>query len=182
MLASSAIPEPVPCTKTPLVPGRPSPRRAWLASLALGCFGVVAAGMIMQQLLNLAPCPLCIFQRFLYLVIGLVALLGTLCPLAQLPAILAAALLAALGFGIAAWQSWMQAYPHLAPTCSFTDPTLIERFVYWLGAEFPGWFLATGLCTSREWELFGLSIANWSVLVFAGLLGFLGILLRSGKH
>jgi disulfide bond formation protein DsbB len=77
-----------------------------------------------------------------------------------------------LGFGVAAYQTWMQAYPELAPACSFTDPNAIERLVDWLGTELPSMFLATGFCTSRDWELFGLSMANWSVLVFAGIVGF----------
>jgi hypothetical protein len=43
--------------------------------------------------------------------------------------------LAGLGFGVAAYQTWMQAYPHLAPECSFTDPNAIERLVDWLGMQ-----------------------------------------------
>jgi disulfide bond formation protein DsbB len=71
----------------------------------------------------------------------------------------------------------MQAYPHLAPECSFTDPNMIERLVDWLGMEWPSLFLATGFCTSRDWELFGLSMANWSVLVFAGIVAYVWLFL-----
>lgn len=158
------------------------PARAWFAALAAGCFGVVAIGMMLQHLLQLSPCPLCIFQRLLYLLVGAAALLGVLCPLLQLPAAGLVLGLAGLGLGVALWQSWMQAYPLLAPTCSFTDPNVIERLVYWLGAQFPDWFLATGLCTSVDWTLFGLSMANWSVLLFAGILVYAGLLLRCGKR
>ena len=154
------------------------PMRAWFATLALGCFGVVAMGMALQQMLNLAPCPLCIFQRLLYLLLGAVALLGAIWPGASAAVLGSAGLLALGGLAVSLWQSWMQAYPHLAPTCNFTDPNLIERLVYWLGGEFPAWFLATGLCTSREWELFGLSMANWSVFLFLGILGYLVVLAR----
>ncbi len=158
------------------------PQRAWFATLAFGCFSVVAMGMALQHMLNLAPCPLCIFQRLLYLLVGAVAMLGFLAPVLQLPAAGLVGLLALLGFGVSVWQSWMQAYPHLAPTCNFTDPNLIERLVYWLGSEFPDWFLATGLCTSREWELFGLSMANWSVFLFAGIFAYAVLLMRCGKR
>jgi len=34
--------------------------------------------------------------------------------------------------------------------------------------QWPTLFLATGFCASRDWELFGLSIANWSVVAFVG--------------
>lgn len=50
------------------------PVRAWFSALALGVFGVAAAGMVLQQMLSLSPCPYCIFQRLLYLLIGGLAL------------------------------------------------------------------------------------------------------------
>lgn len=154
-------------------PGFPRiPDRAWFAALALGTFGLVAFGIALQGLYRLSPCPLCIFQRLLYLVVGVWALLGCLLPAGRL---LWGGLIAATGLGglaVAAYQSWMQAYPHLAPECSFTNPNAIERLVDWLGMQWPSLFLATGFCTSREWELFGLSMANWSALIFAGIVGY----------
>ena len=77
--------------------------------------------------------------------------------------------LALLGVGIAAFQTWMQAFPDLAPECGFTDPDVIERLVDWLGMEWPSLFLATGFCSSKEWVFLGLSMANWSLLLFAGI-------------
>jgi disulfide bond formation protein DsbB len=152
------------------------PVRAWFATLGLGCLGLVAVGMELQTLLRLAPCPLCVFQRLLYIVIGLIGLLGFAWPAGRLLWSVLAGSLGLFGFGVAAYQSWMQAYPHLAPECSFTDPNAIERLVDWLGMEWPSMFLATGFCTSRDWELFGLSMANWSVLFFAGIVGYAALL------
>jgi len=160
---------------------REVPVRAWFAVLALGVFGLVAAGMELQHLLRLAPCPLCIFQRLIYLVIGLVALAGVLLPGGRL---LWSALIAALasgGVAVAGYQTWMQAFPHLATECSYSDPNAIERLVDWLGMEWPSLFLATGFCTSRDWEFLGLSMANWSLLVFAGIVGYAALLfMRKG--
>jgi disulfide bond formation protein DsbB len=157
---------------------RDIPTRAWFATLLLGTFGLVAVGMELQVLLRLAPCPLCIFQRVLYLAVGLVAAAGVLWPAGRR---LWCALIAALALGgtaVAAYQTWMQAFPHLAPGCSLTDPNLIERFVDLLGTNWPSLFLATGFCTSRDWEFLGLSMANWSVLVFAGIVGYALLLMR----
>jgi len=163
------------------MPWREIPLRAWFATLALGTLGLVALGLELQQLYRLAPCPFCIFQRLLYIVIGLVALLGVVLPVGRL---LWAALIAALAMGgaaVAGYQSWMQAFPHLATECGYSDPTLIERLVDWLGMQWPGLFLATGFCTSREWEFLSLSMANWSFLVFLGIVGYAALLMR-GKQ
>lgn len=145
------------------------PRRAWFAALAAGAFGISLAGMQLQNLLSLSPCPYCIFQRLLYLLIGFAALLGFGMPLlGRLWATLIVALSAG-GVAIAAYQTWMQAYPDLAPECGFTDPDLVERLVDWLGMQWPSLFLATGFCSSKEWVFLGLSMANWSLLLFAAI-------------
>jgi disulfide bond formation protein DsbB len=160
---------------------REVPIRAWFATLMLGMFGLVAVSMELQQLLRLAPCPLCIFQRLLYLAIGLVALAGALLPGGRLLWSALVAALASGGVAVAGYQTWMQAFPHLATECSYSDPNAIERLVDWLGMKWPSLFLATGFCTSREWEFLGLSMANWSLLVFAGIVGYAALLfMRKG--
>jgi disulfide bond formation protein DsbB len=145
------------------------PVRAWFAALALGAFGLVAGGMELQQLLRLAPCPLCIFQRLLFLVVGVLALGGALLPVARLPLAALIVAVATGGGAVAGYQSWMQAFPHLATECGYSDPNAIERLVDWLGMQWPAMFLATGFCTGRDWVFIGLSLANWSLLVFAGV-------------
>lgn len=60
-----------------------------------------------------------------------------------------------------------------------SEPDAVERLVDWLGMAWPKLFLATGFCASREWEFIGLSMANWSVLLFAGVLFWAVLLFRS---
>jgi disulfide bond formation protein DsbB len=160
------------------MPWREIPLRAWFAALALGMFGLVAVGLAMQHMFRLAPCPLCIFQRLLYLVIGVIALLGVLAPAVRRLWALLIGLVAAGGAAVAGYQTWMQAFPHLATECGYADPNAIERLVDWLGMEWPSLFLATGFCTSRDWEFLALSMANWSLLIFIGLLGCAALLFR----
>ncbi|UCV02580.1 disulfide bond formation protein B [Dechloromonas denitrificans] len=153
------------------------PVRAWFATLSLGCLGLVAAGMVLQDLFRLAPCPLCIFQRLLYIVIGGLALLGVLWPLARRGWAALIGGLALLGAGVAGYQTWMQAFPELATECGYAEPNVIERLVDWLGMQWPSMFLATGFCSSRDWVFLDLSMANWSLLVFAGILVYAGLLI-----
>lgn len=157
---------------------RDIPVRAWFAALALGVFGLVVVGLMMQQMLRLAPCPLCIFQRVLYLAIGVVALLGAVAPVARQLWALLIGLTAAGGVAVAGYQTWMQAFPQLATECGYADPNAIERLVDWLGMQWPSLFLATGFCTSRDWEFLAMSMANWSLLIFAGLIGCAVLLFR----
>jgi disulfide bond formation protein DsbB len=154
------------------------PARAWFSTLALGCFGLVAIGMELQVLLHLAPCPLCIFQRLIYMTIGAVALIGAAAPAGRPVWAGLVVALAALGFGVAGYQTWMQAFPEMATECGYADPSLIERLVDWLGMQYPSLFLATGFCTSRDWEFLGMSMANWSVLLFAGIAGYVFLVFR----
>jgi len=76
------------------------PVRAWFATLSLGCFGLVGFGLELQAMLHLAPCPLCIFQRLLYLLVGVLALAGFLAPVGRLVWGTLIAAVAVLGLGV----------------------------------------------------------------------------------
>lgn len=150
--------------------GRPA-----FALLAVGCLGLVGTGMVIQELDSIQPCPLCIFQRLLYLVIALWALLGLVLPRAHRAALVLTGLTALGGVATAGYQTWLQWVNDPALECSYTDPNLIERLVDWLGTRLPSLFLATGFCSSRDWTLFDLSMANWSLICFLAILGWLGV-------
>jgi hypothetical protein len=123
-------------------------------------------GLEMTHILKLAPCPLCIFQRVLYLVISLFALFGFLLPLARL---------AVVGPDCAGRCRWCRrrglsdldaGFSASGPSAALPIPNLIERLVDWLGMQWPSLFLATGFCTSKEWVFPGLVDCQ---LVGAGL-------------
>ncbi|MDR3323840.1 MAG: disulfide bond formation protein B [Zoogloeaceae bacterium] len=151
---------------------RLTPRLGFLW-LGLGAWGLVVASLVMTEWWNLNPCPLCIFQRVLYMLFGLVAIAGALPRLsARGNKILGVklALIALGGFLTAAYQSLMQARPDLVIECSYTNPGPIERFVDWLATiTQSSLFMPTGLCSSQEWVFLGLSMANWSLVCFLGL-------------
>ena len=146
--------------------------RAGFSCIALVSGGLVVAGLILGELLRLHPCPLCIFQRLLYLVVMVFALAGALWPGASRIWGGLTALAAAGGMATAAYQSWLQLAPEVASECGFGEPTLIEQLVDWLGMQWPAMFMATGFCSSKEWVFLGLSMANWSIACFAALLVF----------
>jgi len=152
--------------------------RTILFLLALAATGLTLAGWAIGEILRLQPCPLCIFQRLLFLLIAALALTGALLPAASRVSSILLALAAAGGVATAAYQSWLQYLPQAGMECGFGEPTLIERIVDWFGTLWPQMFLATGFCSSKDWILLGLSMANWSALCFVGFLVAAAMILR----
>jgi disulfide bond formation protein DsbB len=152
--------------------------RTNLFLLALAAIGLTLGGWAIGEIMRLQPCPLCIFQRLLFLLIAVLALTGALLPAAARVSSILLAVVAAGGVATAAYQSWLQYLPQPGMECGFGEPTLIERIVDWFGALWPQMFLATGFCSSKDWILLGLSMANWSALCFIGFLAAAVMILR----
>lgn len=154
-------------------------RLSFAAFAAIGLGGFLS-GVLLGNLLHLAACPLCILQRMLYLLLGTLALVGVFFagkPLVSCLLTLLLMLAAGTGGVVAAYQSWIQLHPE-GPSCTADSPWW-ERFVYWAGEQAPDLFLSSGMCTDPGFTLFGLSIANYSLLLFAVLfLAAVGILFQ----
>jgi disulfide bond formation protein DsbB len=145
------------------------PRFPFAAAAAVSV-GLVVAGLLLAQLLNLAACPLCILQRMLYLLLAAVGVLGLLARRTfwrRLAAWLMAAV-AATGAFVAAYQVWIQRFAR--DTNCVADTPWWEQLVDWASERLPLLFQVSGLCSEPGWKLFGLSIAEWSLLAFSGLL------------
>ncbi|WP_300453287.1 disulfide bond formation protein B [Accumulibacter sp.] len=144
------------------------PRRLHFGLLALAAVGLTGAALVIGEAMKVQPCPLCIFQRLLYLLIGGLALAGVVLPgwWRLWSALLG--LTALGGLASAGYQSWLQYFPSASKECGFGDPTLIEQIVDWFGVRWPAMFMATGFCSSKDWVFLGLSMANWSGICFAG--------------
>lgn len=154
--------------------------RIGFTAIGAAAFALVVASVFMTRAFDLAPCPLCIFQRMLYLLLAFFALTALLSPLVRWSG--AMALLTSLGgFTTASYQSWLQAYPPDTFACGPGDPGPIDTIVNWAGTQIPWLFSAWGECSSTELELFGLSIANASVLAFLGFSILLVLLLKRAK-
>lgn len=147
----------------------PKTPRGAFALIFLASVGLVAAGLVIGELMRLNPCPLCIFQRILYLLIAFWALCGVVAPGARKTWGLLIAATAAGGIATAVYQTWMQLYPELAVQCGYGEMNLIEKLVDWLGMQWPLMFMATGFCTSKE-SILGLTMANWSIPCFLAFL------------
>lgn len=148
------------------------PKYLWLI-LALAAETAVVVSLILTARLDLQPCPLCIFQRLSFMVIGVVGLVAFfLRPLGQRLVGGLILTLCALGAGVAGYQSWLQTQPPGSLACMGAELGLIERLVDWLGQQVPALFLATGFCDEVALDILGLSLANWALIAFITLFVF----------
>ena len=123
-------------------------------------------GMYLQHVVGLVPCPMCIVQRYVMVLMGLVALVGVLFPCRKATLWVGGGLLllATGGAYVAARQTWLQWYPPEFASCGRDFYGMIETFP--LQRAIPMIFKGSGDCTKVDWTFLGGSIANWSFVAF----------------
>lgn len=144
-----------------------TPRRVFAATVAVIAllFGIA---LYTQYFGGLEPCPLCMTQRFFYGLTALFALLGALHGrIVRLYGALVA--LAALGgAGVAGRQVWLQHLPpNEVPACGPSLEFMLQTLPF--GQVLTTLFKGDGNCALVDWRLFGLSMAEWSLLWFIAL-------------
>lgn len=153
------------------------PRLIYVA-VFLACAALIGFAIYLQEIEHLEPCPLCILQRYAYVVVGVLALVAAL-----LPAFLgriagAVALLGAVsGAGVGAWHVWLQLHPPKISACGPTLEYLIGNLP--LGRALPRIFQGYADCTNVDWTFLGLSIPAWSIVCLVLMSVALGIAQRS---
>lgn len=142
-----------------------APRRA-LAMVALVGVALLAFGLYLQHSVGLDPCPMCVVQRYVLVLVAIVAGLTAIGK--SKPALLGGSALVLLlsGFGafVAARQSLLQWYPPEVASCGRDFYGMIETFP--LKRAIPMIFKGGGDCAAVDWTFLGGSIANWSFVCF----------------
>lgn len=142
--------------------------RALVAACAAGSVGVLAAAFFAQYVVGLAPCVLCILQRWPHAVAFVFAGLALVLPAAFARlAILAAAASMLAGVGIAGYhvgveQHWWPGPDACAATLDIGAMTP-EQLLTQLRAA------PVVPCDEIAWSLFGVSMAGWNALLSLGL-------------
>lgn len=138
-----------------------------LAFVCMASFGGVAIALIAQHGFNVKPCPWCVMQRALFLLLGAVAGLGWL--LKSSAALRKLSLGAVLLLSLAGLASAY--YQHeVASKLASCDMTLADRVVTALDLEtlWPDVFMITASCAeAAAYRLLGLPYEFWSALLFA---------------
>ncbi|MSU91259.1 disulfide bond formation protein B [Rhodobacteraceae bacterium 2CG4] len=139
--------------------------RRFLTTLAgLGSAGLLLAALGFQYLGALAPCPLCITQRWPHLAAVLIAVVAFIVPARVLA--LAGAAAAAVTSGVGAYHFGVERRWWEGPdTCVAGE----------IGGKSPAELLDQILaapvvrCDEIAWEFLGVSMAGWNALASAGL-------------
>jgi len=123
-------------------------------------------GLYLQHEVGLVPCPMCIVQRYAFVLVALVSAVAATrkSPRAWVGYGVLIFLLSAFGAFVAARQSYLQWYPPEVFTCGRDLYGMIESFP--LQRVIPMVFKGSGDCTAVDWTFLGGSIANWSFLCF----------------
>ncbi|MEL6199222.1 MAG: disulfide bond formation protein B [Pseudomonadota bacterium] len=147
-------------------------RRMGNALTAFACFGLLAFALYSQYVLELYPCPLCIFQRIAVAGLGLVTLIAALHNPARVGTIVYTALALAaggLGVGIAARHVWLQNLPpDQVPACGAGLDYMLDTLP--LTSVVRQVLTASGECAEVSWRLFGLTMPTWVVIAVSALL------------
>jgi len=140
-------------------------------AMFLVCAGLIAFALYLQHSLGLEPCPMCILQRYAFIVVGVIALVAAI----HGPDLLGRriysgllVLLAATGAGVAIRHVYLEHNPPKIFDCGADVGFMLESFP--LTEALPMIFRGTGDCTKVVWRFLGLSIAEWSLICFALLI------------
>ena len=135
------------------------------------CIGLLIFGLYLEHVHGLEACPLCIFQRIAYTVIIFIVLIGAIHNPRNLLQIIYKLLMvisSITGAAIAGRQIWLQHLPpELVPECG---PSLDYMFnVFPFREALKMIFTGSGECAEVKWRFIGLSIAEWSLIMFIGI-------------
>ena len=142
-----------------------APRRVF-ALISLLCVAMLGYGMVLQHVVGLEPCPMCIVQRYALVLLALVAALAA-CARRSAWHRAGASLLGVFGLagaGVAARQSWLQWYPPEMASCGRDLWGMIDTFP--LERVLPMVFRGSGDCSKIDWTFLGGTIANWAFAWF----------------
>jgi len=134
----------------------------WLWGVAVASFGAVGLALVSQYQWDMPPCPWCTLQRLIFIVIGLLAVLGALLRPVRRPLAGLAVLVALSGVAAALWQHFVAA---ASDSCNLT---LADKILNGLGLMelAPAVFIPMASCADAAVNLLGIPYAFWSLALF----------------
>lgn len=141
--------------------------RLAFAAIFVVCAALIGFAIYLQETEGLEPCPMCILQRYAFVVLGIVALVAAIHgPRGVMLKVYGALaiLVAIVGGGVAIRHSYIQHFPPKIETCGTDLDFLVSNFP--LSQALPKIFTGTGSCSKVDWTMMGLSIPEWALVWF----------------
>lgn len=134
-----------------------------LVAIGLVSLGAVGLAAIAQHVFDMQPCPWCVLQRLIYIVVGVLALVAAALPGLGRRLFIVLALLGTLcGLASALWQ---QLHAVNEASCAMT---LADRIMTALQLDslVPQLFTAYASCADAAVSVLGIPFAVWSCLLY----------------
>jgi disulfide bond formation protein DsbB len=148
-----------------------SPRLVFVGLVILAIVSILFARFYLEEILDLAACPLCMTQRVFVVLWGVIALLAALHNPADWGRRVYAALcaLAAIAGGaIAARHIWLQHLPaDQVPACGPSLEYMLETLPF--SETLSLVLMGDGNCAETMWTFMGLSIPEQTLILFCAV-------------
>lgn len=135
----------------------------------LACCILIASALFLEVYFKLVPCSLCIVQRIIIMLLGLLFLLGALvhwhAKKGQIIYHSIIFLVAVLGIVVAARHVWLEMLPPgAAPPCAPNLTYLLQMLPLTQALQLV--FLGSNDCAKVSWRFLGLSLPTWTLFCF----------------
>jgi disulfide bond formation protein DsbB len=150
----------------------------WFVAGIVVCLGAVGAALVSQHVFDMQPCPWCVLQRLIFVVIAAACVLGLLWRgrVGRSVAAVIALLACAGGVAAAVWQN------QVAAQTESCVQTLADRIMNATGLDglLPDVFQARASCIDAAVDLFGVPYEFYSLALFVVLGAGAVAILRRG--
>ncbi len=142
----------------------------WL--IGLGCVFLMAVALYMEHVMNLMPCPLCVFQRVAVIAAGILALIAAIHNPGKRGMQIYGGLVvlaSVTGAGFSMRQLYLQSLPaDQVPACGPGLDYLMDVFPLTEVVQMV--LTGDGSCAEVMWTMLGISIPGWTLIGFIGLI------------
>jgi protein dithiol:quinone oxidoreductase len=146
-------------------------------AIAVSCVSAVAAALVSQHYFDMPPCPWCVLQRAIFLMIAFVCVLALVGrkQMVRLGLCILALLLSLSGIAAAIWQ-------HFWAASSFScNRSLAEKIISGLGLDrlAPALMAPQTSCADGAVDLLGVPYEFWSLVLYLVITGALSVMVAS---
>jgi len=159
--------------------------RSWYIFVVLCCASLLGFALYNQYVDYLDPCPLCVFQRTVFIWMGAFALFAAIHNPGRAGLRIYAWLVAAgatLGASIASRHIWLQSLPaDEVPECGPGLNYMLDNFP--LTEVLATVLRGSGSCAEVIWSFMGMSMPRWTLIWYTVLgLATLWVVYRPARH